>query len=503
MSAVALISRAVAIAVLQLGSLAVAQADSLVIRNVVVIDGTGDAAYPGAVRIVDGRIVAVGRTLEALPGDSIRDGGGQVLAPGFIDTHSHHDGGLAGKPTAPELVSQGVTTIVVGQDGGSQFPLSRLWMRLEAQPAAVNVAAYSGHNTLREQVLGGDFKRPATAKEIARMRELLDADMRSGALGLSSGLGYDPGIYANGDELVELGKAVAPYGGRYVSHIRSENVGLWDSVDELVRVGREARIPVQLSHAKLSMVSLWGKAPELLAKLDAARSAGVDASLDVYPYEYWQSTMTVVLPQRDFNDVAAARFALTNFIKPEGVLFSRFDADTSVVGKTLAAVAAERQADPAELYLSLIRQSIAANAKQSIIGTSMHSGDIATLMRWPHANICSDGELSGQHPRGTGSFARILRKYVREDRVLKLEDAVRKMSALAADHMGFKDRGYLAAGRVADLVLFDPRTVSDHATTEAPGALSTGISAVWVNGELVWENVAATGRLPGKPLLRK
>lgn len=483
-------------------SAAAAQPESLLIRNVVIADGSGAAPYPGALRIADGRIVEVGRGLQARPGEQTYDGKGQVLAPGFIDTHSHHERGLLKKPTADELLSQGVTTIVVGQDGGSRFPIGKLWESMTKTPVAVNVASYTGHNTLRSQVLGKDYKRVSTPQEVARMAKLLDADMRAGSLGLSSGLGYDPGIYADISEVVELGKVTAPYGGRYISHIRSENVKLWQSIDELLQVGREAHIPVQLSHAKLSMVSLWGQAPKLLAKLDAARAAGIDATLDIYPYEYWQSTMTVALPERDFNDVAAARFVLANSIKPEGIRFTTYDADPSIVGKTLAQVAAERQADPAELYLKLIRDAIAQDADETIIGTSMSSQDIATLMRWPQANICSDGETAGSHPRGAGSYARILRKYVREDGVLTLQDAVNKMSGRAADHMGFKDRGYLRPGLAADLVLFDPATVQDRATVEMPGALATGVGAVWVNGEQVWRAGRATGKFPGQPLRR-
>lgn len=483
-------------------SAAAAESKSVLIRNVVIVDGSGAPSYPGALRIAAGRIVEVGRELQAQPGEQTHDGKGQVLAPGFIDTHSHHERALFKKPTADEVLSQGVTTIVVGQDGGSQLPVSKLWRTMAMTPVAVNVASYSGHNTIRAHVLGKDYKRVSTSKEVARMAELLDADMRDGSIGLSSGLGYDPGIYADIGEVVELGKVTAPYGGRYISHIRSENVTLWQSIDELLKVGREARIPVQLSHAKLSMVSLWGQAPKLLAKLDAARAEGIDATLDIYPYEYWQSTMTVVLPERNFNDVAAARFVLANAIKPEGIRFTTYDADKSIVGKTLAQVAAERKADPAELYLKLIRDSIAKDADETIIGTSMSSEDIATMMRWQHANICSDGEINGSHPRGAGSYARILRKYVREDGVLTLPDAVRKMSGLAAEHMGFKDRGYLRPGLAADLVLFDPATVQDYATVETPGRLATGISAVWVNGEQVWRDGQGTGKYPGKPLRR-
>jgi N-acyl-D-amino-acid deacylase len=213
--------------------------------------------------------------------------------------------------------------------------------------------------------------------------------------------------------------------------------------------------------------------------------------------------MQVVLPKRNFEDVAAARFALTNSIKPEGILFGDFDADPSIVGKTLAQVAEERKADPAELYLALIRQSIAEDADESIIGTSMRDDDIATLMRWSHANICSDGAIDGAHPRGAGSFTRVLRKYVREDEALSLHEAIHRMTGQAAAHMGFADRGYLKPGLVADLVLFDPATVSDHATTKDPRALSTGITSVWVSGELVWDGGKATGKRPGRALLRE
>ncbi|WP_129780828.1 N-acyl-D-amino-acid deacylase family protein [Peristeroidobacter soli] len=483
-------------------SLAAAEPVATLIRNVVILDGSGAPSYPGALRIADGRIVEVGRALQARPGEQVHDGNGQVLAPGFIDTHSHHERGLFKKRSGDELLSQGVTTIVVGQDGSSELPIGKLWRTLEQAPVAVNVASYTGHNTLRSTVIGKNYRRVSTPQEITKMAELLAADMRDGSLGLSSGLGYDPGIYADIAEVVELGKATAPYGGRYISHIRNENVTLWKSIDELLRVGREARIPVQLSHAKLSMVSLWGQAPKLLAMLDAARAEGIDATLDIYPYEYWQSTMTVALPERDFNDVTAARWVLANTIKPDGIRFTTYDADRSIVGKTLAQVAAERKADPAELYLQLIRDAKAKGAKETIIGTSMSGADIATLMRWSHANICSDGETNGSHPRGAGSYARVLGKYVREDRVLTLASAVNKMSGMAADHMGFKDRGYLRPGLVADLVLFDPATIQDRATVATPNRLATGVSQVWVNGEVTWSAGRPTGKYPGRALRR-
>jgi len=476
---------------------------SLLIRNVRLADGTGAALQPGAIRIADGKIIEIGPALVPKTGETVRDGKGLVLAPGFIDSHSHHDEGLFEQPGADALVSQGITTIVVGQDGGSAFPLTKLWNQLQAQPVAVNVASYSGHNTLRSQILGEqDYRRQSSKQEVARIRALLDADMQAGSLGLSTGLGYEPGLYSSPEEVVELAKTVAPYGGRYISHLRSESITLWESIDELVEIGRQAKIPVQLSHAKLAMVSLWGQAPKLLQKLDAARAEGIDATLDIYPYEYWQSTMTVALPERDFNDVKAARFVLANTIKPEGMLFGTYDADPSIVGKTLAEIAAERGRDPAELYLELIRRAIAEDQDESVIGTSMAAEDIVTLMQWPHANICSDGAIAGAHPRGAGAFTRVLGKYVRQDGVLALEDALHKMTGLSAKHLGFRNRGLLKPGLAADLVLLDPARVIDRATTKDPTAVSSGIAAVWVNGELVWDGKQTTGKRPGQPLKR-
>lgn len=483
-------------------SLGAAPAGPLLIHHVTIVDGTGAPGYAGAIRIEDGKIVAVGRDLAPHAAGAVLDGGGFTVAPGFIDTHSHHDQSIWENPTAPPLLSQGVTTMVVGQDGGFVHPVQELWNRLERQPVAVNVASYSGHNGLRRASMGADFKRHTTPEELARMSEMLDTDMRAGALGLSTGLGYDPGIYSSSDEVVALAQVAARHGGRYISHLRSESYELWASIDELLRVGRENRMPVQISHAKLAMVSLWGRAPEFISRLDAARAAGVDVTLDIYPYEYWQSTMKVVLPKRDFTDLAAARLALTEAMKPEGVLFGRFDADPSIVGKTLAQVAAERKIEPARLYLDLINQSLKAGAREQIIGTSMNSEDLATLLRWPFANICSDGAIDGPHPRGAGAFARVLRLFVREQRLLTLEQAVRKMSGQSADNMAFKNRGYLRPGYVADLVLFNPQTIADHATIKNPGALATGVIRVWINGQLVWDGDHPTGALPGRSIKR-
>lgn len=481
-------------------------AATTLITNARIIDGSGDPPRLGSVRIADNRIAEVG-SLRPRPGERLIDARGLVLAPGFIDTHSHHDRGLLEMRDAVAAVSQGITTIVVGQDGGSHLPLADFLARLEREPAAVNVASYSGHGSIRERVMGEDFRRTATAQEIERMRELLRADMQAGALGLSTGLEYDPGIYSAPHEVIELAKIASSFGGRYISHVRSEDRQFWQAIDEIIGIGREARIPVQVSHIKLAMRSLWGRADSLVRVLDGARASGVDITADIYPYTYWQSTLTVLFPERDFENRTTAEFVLREISAPDGLLLARFDPDTTYVGRTVAQIAAARGTDPPATLMALIRESLelekrTGGSAESVIGTSMNERDIERLLAWPFANICSDGGLAGRHPRGFGAFTRVLGEYMRERHVLSVEEAIRKMTSLSARNVGIVERGRIALGYFADLVLFDPTTVRDMATAEQPQARSMGIRTVWVNGEIVYESGAATGRYPGRVLRR-
>ncbi len=483
-----------------------AEPPGMVVVNAAILDGTGSAARSGSVRMVEDRIVEVGQ-VRLRPSDQVVDAHGLALAPGFIDTHSHHDRGLTERRHALALVSQGVTTIVAGQDGGSRTPLADFFGALERTPVAVNVASYVGHGTVRSTVMGGDFRRVATPDEVSRMRALVEAEMRAGALGLSTGLEYDPGIYSSRAEVLDLARAAAAFGGRYISHIRSEDRFFWQAIDEIIAIGREARMPVQISHLKLAMRSLWGQADSLIRVLDRARAAGVDVTADIYPYIYWQSTLTVLFPERDFANRATAEFVLREVAAPEGLLLSGFAPDTSYVGKTVAEIARLRGTDAATTLMALIRETEEAEragrpSNESVIGTSMDERDIAALIAWPHTNICSDGELAGRHPRGFGAFPRVLRQQVREGRVLTLPEAVRKMTSLGAQHVGLRDRGRIAPGYFADLVLFDPNTVSDRATPTAPREPSVGIRTVWVNGQIVFEHGNTTGRYPGRVLRR-
>lgn len=479
-----------------------AWAGGFLVRDAVVVDGTGAPGRHTDVRIVDDRIAAIGE-LAPKPGERIVDAHGLVLAPGFIDTHSHHGGGLAAEPSALPVVSQGVTTIVVGQDGDSEVPLADFFRKYDAHPAAINIASYSGHNTLRKNVLGEDFKHKANAAQIERMRRLLVADMKAGALGLSTGLEYDPGIYSDTAELLVLARAIAPYGGRYISHMRSEDRDLWQALDELLAIGREAKIPVQVSHAKLAMTDWWGQADRFLAVLDKARAEGIDATLDVYPYDSWHSTLTVLWPKRDFDNREATEFALKHVAPADGLRLSAFTPDPSLVGKTVAEIAREKGMDEPATAMMLVRQAEAVKGEAGVIGRSMDERDIEKLILWPQANICSDGSTDSLHPRSVGSFPRVLRMYVREKKVLTLEQAIQKMTSAAAQHMGFPDRGEIRVGAIADLVLFDPDTIADRATYEHPHEQSVGIARVWINGTSVFEDGKATGARPGRALRRK
>jgi len=497
----ALASVLAALALVIFGSAHAAPKATTLIHGVTIVDGTGKAAYRASVRLSGGRIAEIG-LLRRKPGDTLVRGQGLVLAPGFIDTHSHHDRGLGEHPDALAAVSQGITTIVVGQDGSSAPSLDTYFRALERSPPAVNVASYVGHGTIRSVVMGKDFARPATTAELASMKALLAREMAAGALGLSTGLEYDPGINATKEEVLELARVTASNGGRYISHIRSEDRWLWEAVDEIIDIGRRTGMPVQISHAKLAMVDWWGDAPKLLARLDKARAEGVRITADIYPYEYWQSTLTVLFPERDFTNRVTAEFALKSLAPPEGLRLSRYQPDKSLEGKTIAEIARARGTDPAQTLMDLIAGAPEPGS-ESVIATSMDSRDVAALIAWPHSNISSDGLLTGGHPRGAGAFTRVLRQYVREQKLLTLEQAIHKMTELPATHVGLAGRGTIARGAPADLVLFDPRTVTDRSTVERPNSLSAGVQRVWVNGELVYANGRATGRRPGVVIRRE
>ena len=475
-----------------------------IIVNARVIDGSGDPSRDVNVRIEGDRIAAVG-DFEPAAGDTVVDADGLVLAPGFIDVHSHHDSRLFELPEALAAVNQGITTIVAGQDGGHQYPLAEFFAQLETSPAAVNVASYAGFGALREGVMGEDYQRHATQDEVAEMKALLRTELEAGALGLSSGLEYDPGSFSATEEVIELARLAAAHGGTYISHIRSEDRYFWEAIEEIIRIGREADLPVQVTHMKLAMNSWWGQAERLLTRLDEARVSGVEITADIYPYRAWSTSftwLTTVFPDRDLDRRDGAEYILRDLLSPDDVLLPDFLPEPAYNGLTLAEIAEVRGSDVETTLMDLLKADTEMGSESLMIGFAMDEPDIEAIMAWPHAVICSDGGLDGSHPRGFGAFTRFLGRYVRERNVVSLEEGIRKMTSLSAEHLGITDRGSIAEGHYADLVLFDPETVIDRSTYEDPHLPSAGIEKVWVNGEVVFDGGETTGNRPGRVIRR-
>ena len=467
----------------------------IILRDGLVIDGTGAPGYSADVGILDGKIKTIGIVSgKAKKELNVR---GNIVAPGFIDTHSHHDEGMFKNTDMAGALTQGITTVFIGQDGSSTHPISDLTDQLENTPVVINIGSYSGHNTLRGIVMDSDFRREATSKEIQKMDDLLVSDLEQGAWGLSSGLEYDPGIYSNTDEVVFLAKTASKYGAGYISHIRSEDRYFWDAVEEIIRIGKEADIPVQISHIKLAMGSLLGKTKRLIGRLDQARDNGIDISADIYPYMYWQSTMQVLFPERDFSNKAAADFALSEITTPDGVIISEYTPNPKYESIRLNEIAKIRGQDPSHTLMDMIAATLEKDHSESIIARSMREEDIIALLNWKHTNLCTDGGSTGGHPRGYGSYPKVLGQYVRQNKYLTIEQAVHKMTEVPATNMGLKERGVVAAGMVADIVVFDPIMVLDRATFKNPKLVSEGITYVLVNGKFVLKNNIVTRNRPG------
>src|SRR5688500_11531101 len=470
-------------------------AASLLIKNASVVDGSGRPAFGGDVRINDGKIIKIGR-LSPKSGEEVFDAQGFVLAPGFIDIHNHASSGRLREGAAANQVSQGITTVVVGPDGGSPFPLQGYFAKLEGK-SAVNVASFIGHATLREQVMKKDFVRKATDVEIAQMQKFVEQSMREGAFGLSSGLEYDVGFSASTEELIALASVAAKQGGIYMTHMRDEEEGMLDALREAIRIGREANIPVQISHIKMGNRNVWGKSAEAIRLIEETRRSGFDITADAYPYTAWASTITVLVPSRKHEDRAEIEKGLHNVGGADKVLVTACPAHRDYEGKTLEQIAAAENTSPVNVYINIVKDGGAG-----VVCNSMNEADVHAFFKQPWVMVSSDGGIGSRHPRGTGTFTRVLGRFVRDNKLVSLEEAVRKMTAMPASRLGLKDRGMIKKGMAADLVLFDPAGVVDRATFSEPQLLSEGVRAVFVNGVKVWEGSKPTGNLPGR-VIRK
>jgi len=488
-----------------------------------VIDGSGSPWVAADVGIVNGRITRVGRLSGATATTRV-DASGLVVAPGFIDPHAHARERLFDLPTAEGYMFQGITTVVDGNDGSSPVPLAPFFARAEAGRFSVNLAMFVGHGTVREQVMG-TANRKATAAELDRMRGLVADAMRDGALGLSTGLAYIPGNYAPTEELVALSVTTRELGGIYVSHMRDEGGLVLESVKETIRIGEEARIPVQISHHKVGGRRQWGQSADSLALIAAARARGVDVTFDQYPYTASQTGLSLIFPRWSLADDGLnerlknpksrteVKNGMLDFIDerfgddPSRIQLVRCGFDPSLAGKTIADIL-KGSGQP-------LTQSATADA---VIDLQLQGGcsaifhaydepDVERLMQSPFGMIGSDGSLTklgdgAPHPRAFGTYPRVLGRYVRERRILTLEDAIRKMTSFPAARLGLTDRGLLRPGMAADVTVFDPATVTDRSTFTDPHHYSEGIRFVLVNGALVIDKGAHTGARPGQ-VLRK
>jgi N-acyl-D-amino-acid deacylase len=525
----------------------------LKIEGATVVDGTGAPGGRADVGIRDDLITAVGDLSREHAG-SVLNAAGRVLAPGFIDMHSHSDWRLWANRRAESKVRQGVTTEVVGNCGFSPAPAASEFLdelrgfalylppgmdfawrsvgdylrAFDAEGTALNVIQLVGHGTLRIAAMGFARRAP-DAGELRRMQSLLAAAMEDGAWGLSTGLIYPPGSFADTAEIVALAKVAARARGFYASHIRGEGATLLDAVGEAIAVGRQARIPVQVSHVKAAGRPHWGKVAAALALLDAARADGLDVMADVYPYTASSTTLRALLPDQALEGGVAAMLArladpaerarirreieapttgqsLVDRVGWENVLIAACERRKEAEGRRLTEVAAARGLDPIDAALELI---VDEGGKGYMILFQLDEADLRRALVDPHVMIGSDGSAlapygplgAGRpHPRSYGTFPRVLGEYAREQRLLPLAQAIHKMTGLPARRLDLRDRGLVAPGRRADLVVFDPRTVEDRATYEAPHRYPAGIEHVIVNGRFVVKDGEHTGSLPGRVL---
>jgi N-acyl-D-amino-acid deacylase len=474
---------------------------TVVILGATLIDGSGRAPVRNSAVVIKGdSIVAVGRRGQIkVPADArVIDARRLVLAPGFIDAHNHSDRGFDTDPSAASQVSQGITTVVVGQDGGSPFPVGAFLSELDHKPIALNVLTFVGHATLRSQVMGEDTNRLATPAEVEKMKQMVEQAMRDGAIGLSSGLEYETGKPASTEEVIALARAASAAGGIYISHIRDEADKTFEALDEAIRIGREARIPVQISHIKLGSVAVWGRAQEAVGLINKARAHGQDVTADCYPYEAWSSTIRVLIPSGRHDDPADVARGLADVGGPANIMIVSCRAHPDYEFKNMEEISKRERVTPVELYMKIVRDGGAG-----VVCHSMKESDISTFYRQPWVMVSSDGGIGSRHPRGAGTYPRVLGRFVREQHWLGLPEAIRKMTSLPAQRFKLSDRGLIRAGFKADLVLFDPATIIDRATFKEPQLTAEGVKRVLVNGHEVWIDNAATGQRPGRALRHK
>jgi dihydroorotase/N-acyl-D-amino-acid deacylase len=497
----------------------------LILRGGRIVDGTGSPWYRADIGVRGDAIARIAPFI-ADEGGRVIDLQGLVVSPGFIDVHTHARRGIFEVPTADNYVRQGVTTLVEGPDGGSAVPLGPFLAKVAATRITPNFASFIGQGSIRSSVIG-EVNRAATPDEIEKMRGLVRQGMEDGAFGLSSGLFYVPGTFTPTAEVVELAKVAGRMGGIYTSHMRDEASKVLDSVRETITIGEQGGLPTQVTHHKVVGKKYWGRSVDTLKMIDDARARGVDATIDQYPYTASATSIgsallpawaqeggrEALLKRLNNSDLRAKiKFETVAIIRdergggdPKNVVVSSCQFDPSLAGKNLAQITQGRGLpvtldNAAETTLWIVEQGGAQGIFHAI-----SEDDLQRILVHPTTMVASDGEIpifnqNHPHPRSYGTFSRVLGVYVRDKKLLSLETAVQKMSALPAQRLGLSDRGVIRQGLKADLAVFDPARVRDTATFEKPHSYAEGVSVVIVNGEVVFENGAMTAARPGRVL---
>jgi dihydroorotase/N-acyl-D-amino-acid deacylase len=501
-----------------------AQQYDLLIQNGKIFDGAGNPWFAGDIAINGDTIAAIGQ-LSAAKATLRIDARGMAVAPGFIDIHSHGRRGIFAVPTAENYLREGVTTIIEGPDGSSPVPLRPFLDKVAHTPISINFASFIGHGSIRTTVMGL-VNRKSTPEELEKMKALAAEGMRDGAVGLSTGLFYVPGNYASTEEVIEIAKVVGAAGGFHESHMRDETDEIEAGVRETIRIGEEGHLPTQITHHKVIGKANWGKSVATLELVEQARARGVDISIDQYPYTASSTGIAALFPQWSLagGNVAVVerlhapdargkiKAEIVHNIRdgrgggdPKNIVIVNCPFDPKLAGKSLTDLTLARGVEANIDNAAETAMGLQEKGGCSALYHAIDEGDIERIMRSPYTMIASDGDIPvfGQeapHPRSYGTFARVLGVYVRERKVITLQDAIRRMSAMPAQRLSFADRGLLRPGMKADIVVFDPATVADKATFEEPHQYSVGFQHVVVNGKLVLRDGKVTEARPGRVL---